>query len=205
MRIRRTLVAAWVLAVSVALAGCASGTDLEAAPSDSASAESAPESTVSSDPAADQVGDGHSCTDPAGDGGTNDLTAVALTPDGQYLTVTFDLAQPVPTTDVAMVGLNVMTQTSDDPGYEMHQLGVKWNAGQMIGFFDFNFDTSKQENFGYSGVTVSGNQVTAKWPASITEGLGDNWRWFAFVTHEGTDTDACPGEPLSFETLTYRD
>jgi hypothetical protein len=104
-----------------------------------------------------------------------------------------------------MVGVNVITQTSDDPDYEMHQLGVKWNEGRMIGFFDFNFDTARQDNFDYSGVTVTGNQVTAKWPASIVEGLGDDWRWFAFVTHEGTDTDACPGEPLSFETLTYED
>jgi hypothetical protein len=196
---------ACVLALAIVLAACAPGVAPESSPSVGAVPEDSPEPATSSDPAAEQEGDGHSCTDPAGDGGTNDLTDVALALDGQYLTVTFELAQPVPTNDFAMVGVNVITQTSDDPGYEMHQLGVKWNEGRMIGFFDFNFDTARQDNFDYSGVTVTGNQVSAKWPASIIEGLGDDWRWFAFVTHEGTDTDACPGEPLSFQTLTYKD
>ena len=163
-----------------------------------------PSSSPGSDPVAEQEGDGHSCEEVAGDGGSNDLAAIALSLDANYLTATFDLAQPVQTDD-AMLGLNVLTQTDDDPGYEMHQLGVKWLDGQIIGFFDFSFKSATQENFDYAGVVVEGQRVTVTWPASIIDGLGGDWRWFAFATHKGSDTDACPGAPLSFEILTYKD
>lgn len=159
--------------------------------------------TATSEPTVEQVGDGHTCDETTGDGGSNDLAAIALAVDATHLTATFDLAQPVATDD-AMLGLNVLTQTDDDPDYEMHQLGVKWLDGQIIGFFDFSFKSGMQENFDYSDVVVDGQRVTVKWPASIIEGLGADWRWFAFATHHGVDTDACPGQPLSFDTLTYQ-
>lgn len=194
--------AAVLVAAAVALVFTACSPSSPPVVSPSAEVE-APSPSPSSDPVAEQEGDGHSCEEVDGDGGSNDLAAIALSLDANYLTATFDLAQPV-VMDDAMLGLNVLTQTDNDPGYEMHHLGVKWLDGQIIGFFDFSFKSAMQEHFDYSGVVVEGQRVTVKWPASIIDGLGDDWRWFAFATHEGSDTDACPGAPLSFETLTYK-
>ncbi len=148
---------------------------------------------------------GHECVDPVGDGAQNDLTKVTLDLSGQYLTTTFDLSQPMPPTSTAMVGLMVSTKAKDDAHYEAHQMGAQTLDGEVIAFFDSSFDSLQQTNLDYSDLTIQGNQVVAKFPAATVEGLGEEWEWRAFATYDGSDTDACPGELLSFDSITFQD
>jgi hypothetical protein len=50
---------------------------------------------------------------------------------------------------------------------------------------------------------VHDTTVTATFPDDYVGRLGDGWRWYAFSTANGQDVDACPGDPLSFDALTF--
>lgn len=144
---------------------------------------------------------GHECVDPAGDGATNDLAKVTLALSTKNLTATFDLAQPMPSS--GMVGLMVATEAKDDAHYNAHQLAVGLLDGKITEFFDFDFGTTQQTNLELSDVSVVGDQVIAKFPASTIDSLGANWDWYAFATDGGDDTDACPGDVNSGDSVTF--
>lgn len=166
-----------------------------------------PESTVPASPAAEPESDGlpttSTCPDPIGDAEAMDLTDVALSLDGEYLTAVFTLTTPIPGSDTAMVGLSVSTKAKDDANYLSRQLGVKTLDGSVIGFFVADLSTGQQTNLDQTDLTVAENVITAKFPASAVRELGAGWEFYAFATAAGVDTDACPGAVMSFEQMTF--
>jgi hypothetical protein len=187
-------------ATMLLLTACAPSANETAHSPEARPAESA---SPSVEPDAAETPTGSACSDPVGDTDVMDLAGVTLALDDEFLTAVFTLAEPMPTSDTAMVGLAVSTKAKDDANYQSRQLGVKTLDGAVIGFFDADLSTGQQTNLDQSNLQIAGSIVTAKFPASVVEQLGAGWQYYAFATAAGADTDACPGEVMSFDQMTF--
>lgn len=190
---KRSPVALALLVPLIALAGCgsSSGDNAPVGPSESAEQPKSSAPPKTSGPVAD------ACEDEPGDGGPVDLTNVVLTIDDGLLVVV-EVAKALPTTDTAMIGINVASADSETS----RQLAVKWVDGAP-GPFVFDMSESQQENLAASALTVDGTRLRIEFPASAIAGLGEGWTWSAFSAAAGDDVDACPGAVGSFETKVF--
>lgn len=141
--------------------------------------------TNSSSPAPTAGND--SCSDPAGDGGALDLTSVALERSGDGIRVTWTTASPPPASGSVLYSV---TAARPD-GSTVQQFGLKYQDGQQIGFFVFNFGSANQENL-EGQVDGSGTTVTALFDSPSVGDLGEQFRWQATTGVDGGDVDDCP-------------
>lgn len=138
------------------------------------------------------------CVDSTGDGGTVDLSAVRLEPDNKNLTATFELAQPLPAGE-ASVGIYAESEN----GRRSYQFATVWTDGELDRFFAHDFAKGHDEGLAEDEVRVDGASIVVVIPDDYLKRLGNSWTWYAFSTAAGADVDACPGDPLSFESLTF--
>jgi hypothetical protein len=114
-----------------------------------------------------------------------DLTKVALTSDGDKVTVTWTVAgTPVPAKGTALYSVMVSSQD----GNISNQFGVKYLDGKQVAYFVFDFAGTKQVNI--SGTAkVGAHSVEGAFDASA---LPKTITWRANSNRNGDDVDACP-------------
>lgn len=71
-----------------------------------------------------------------------------------------------------------------------YQLGTKFQDGEEIANFVFDKGTSNQKNITNGAIAVDG-EVNVRYPLKDLAGLGDEFKWTATVTVEGTDIGDC--------------
>lgn len=127
------------------------------------------------------------CRDGKGDGKPMDLTMVALSQTGDSLSARFVMAAVPPRSGTVLWAI----AASSEDGDKARQLGVKFLDGQQVAHFVFDSGSAQQENL--SGrVSLQGATLTAEFPLSAVEDLGEPWNWQATVNVEGDDVDTCP-------------
>jgi len=138
------------------------------------------------------------CVDSTGEGGSVDIDSVALSLEKGDLVSRFTLASALPE---GAASLGIFAESRD--GEKSYQLAATWNGGELDQFFVHDFARNKDTKLDPRDISWDGSSVTAKFPDDVAKALGAGWRWYAFSTVDGTDVDACPGDPLSFETITF--
>jgi hypothetical protein len=138
------------------------------------------------------------CVDSTGEGGAVDLAAVRLELDDRDLRVILDLTQPLPEGDA---GLGIYAESAN--GKRSYQFATLWSNGELDEFFVHDFSSDDTDGLDRDDVEVDGSTVVLALPDGPVDRLGDRFRWYAFSTAAGVDVDACPGDALSFETLTF--
>jgi hypothetical protein len=138
------------------------------------------------------------CVDALGDGGSVDLDSVGLSLGKGALTATFQLVGKLP--DGAS-SLGIFAESSD--GRRSYQLAATWKDGKVDTVFVHDFSQDRDTKLGDKSVKVHDTTVTATFPDDYVNSLGNGWRWYAFSTAGGKVVDACPGDPLSFDVLTF--
>lgn len=197
----RRLFAACGIAAAFLLSGCAGGSSAPAAATSAPAvqATSAPALTptpapstlepstaapsASTSPAATTA----RCKDKAGDAEVGDFQQVDLKRSGDELVATFAMTATPPKSGTFSALVNV----SDEPGNLSRQLGVKWQDGELVGYFIFDSGTAEQTNLD-GEPTIDGKSVAMSFPWSSVEDLGDVWNWYALTTVDGEDVDTCP-------------
>ncbi len=163
-----------------------------------AAAAPAPSETVAAAPR--RAAGPNECVDAVGEGGSVDLDAVSLSLEKSSLVARFQLVAPLP---AGAASLGIFAQSKD--GDRSYQLAATWNDGELDRFFVHNFATGKDTKLSSHDISWNGTTVTAAFPDDVVRSLGAGWSWYAFSTAGGSDVDACPGDPLSFQTLTFDD
>jgi hypothetical protein len=140
------------------------------------------------------------CVDALGDGGTVDLDAASLTLEHSDLVARFTLAAPLP---AGGASLGIFAESRD--GDTSYQLAASWDDGELDTFFMHDFERDRDTKLQPRDIEWDGTSIVAAFPDDILGRLGDGWRWYAFSKAGGSDADACPGDPLSFDTLTFQE
>jgi hypothetical protein len=194
------VVAAAVTAVLIGVAGKSVPpvAATSASPSPIAAAAPAPSATVAAAPR--RAAGPNECVDAVGEGGSVDLDAVSMSLERGDLVARFELVAPLPD---GAASLGIFAQSRD--GERSYQLAATWNDGELDSFFVHNFATGRDTKLSSRDIGWDDTTVTAAFPGDIARSLGSGWSWYAFSTAEGADVDACPGDPLSFQTLTFDD
>ncbi len=148
------------------------------------------------------------CVDALGDGETVDLDTVSVSNDDGELVVEFTLVEELPAGESSL-GLVVSSRN----GKTNYLLAVKWQGDSITEFFAHKFaegskgrdrsDSGETDDLDSDEVAVNGSVVTARFPEYVIEDLSKNWQWSAFSIVDSVDSDACPGEIGSGETLTF--
>ncbi|CAN5260390.1 hypothetical protein BH11ACT4_BH11ACT4_13690 [soil metagenome] len=138
------------------------------------------------------------CVDSTGEGGSVDLESAALALEKGDLVARFRLTTQLPG---GAASLGIFAESKD--GKRSYQLAASWKDGRVDSFFVHDFQRGKDTKLDARDLEADGAQVTAAFPGSIASTLGAGWRWYAFSTADGKDVDACPGDPLSFTTMTF--
>ncbi|MCU1439819.1 MAG: hypothetical protein JWP85_816 [Rhodoglobus sp.] len=142
--------------------------------------------------------DTNECVDSTGEGGTVDLASARVEVDDGALFVTFDLTQPLPAGDA---GVGIYAEATN--GKRSYQVATLWVDGELDEFFVHEFSKDDDEGLDRDDVRLDGTTITAGVPGDVLDRLGNDWRWYAYSTAAGADVDACPGDPLTFETLDF--
>lgn len=138
------------------------------------------------------------CADATGEGGSVDLDAVSLSLEKGDLVARFQLVAELP---AGAASLGIFAESKD--GKRSYQLAATWNDSELDRFFVHDFQRGKDTKLDGRDLEVDGTEVTAAFPAEVASNLGNGWRWYAFSSADGQDVDACPGDPLSFDTMTF--
>lgn len=138
------------------------------------------------------------CVDALGEGGSVDLDAVALSLEKGDLVARFQLAAALPD---GAASLGIFAESRD--GKRSYQLAATWSEGDLDSFFVHDFQRGRDTKLDSRDIDGDDSTVTAAFPDDIAKSLGNGWRWYAFSTADGKDVDACPGDPLSFDSLTF--
>lgn len=180
-QVRATLTATVLLA---SLAACGGG------------AEESPENVNSS-----ALTGSASCKDKRGDGKGGDLTSVSLESDGDDLTATFEVTEPIPSNGTALFAIDAWNDAGDT-GY---QLGLKYEGGRQIAHFVFDQVDANQVNLDGEAST-DGTTTTATFPVSEIAKLGESFKWTAVYNVAGNDADECPkpsGDIMELNQATF--
>ena len=138
------------------------------------------------------------CLDSTGEGGAVDLQSASVAVEKGDLVARFQLVQPLPK---GAASLGIFAESRN--GQVSYQLAATWKDGTLTGFVEHDFARNRDTRLDPRGVESDGSKVTAVFPGDILTRLGTGWRWYAFSTAGGKDADACPGDPLSFDTLAF--
>ena len=138
------------------------------------------------------------CVDAVGEGGSVDLDSVSLSLGKSGLVATFQLVAPLPD---SAASLGIFAESKD--GRLSYQLATTWQHGKLDTLFVHDFSQGRDTKLDGKNVKVHDTTVTATFPSDYVNRLGAGWRWYAFSTANGKHVDACPGNPLSFDTLTF--
>ncbi|MGV8850947.1 MAG: hypothetical protein ACOH1M_00085 [Rhodoglobus sp.] len=191
-----------VVTIVITLAAATSQTDgpNEPAPSVTPSIDptggAAPESSAIA-PATPSTGS--RCVDFTAESDVLDIDQVALVQsDGGDLEVEITLTSPVPQ---GSAQLGIYAEPVDDE--RAYQFLVNLDDGEIEGAIAYEFDRDKSDRMDADAVDINGEIVRFVVPRSMIKKLGDDWSWFAFTTFDEASVDACPGEPGSFETLSF--
>jgi hypothetical protein len=204
------LAAAVVLAVVVILLTTQRGEAPVAAPTESPSPSAAPAAAPAAapvEPALPAVpvvvppsrdAATNECVDSTGEGGSVDLESARVAVDDGDLFVTFELTQPPPSGDA---GVGIYAEAAN--GKRSYQVATLWVDGELDEFFVHEFSKGDDEKLDRDDVRLDGTTITARVPDDVLDRLGNDWRWYAYSTVAGANVDACPGDPLTFETLDF--
>lgn len=108
------------------------------------------------------------------------------------LYVTFN-GHPVPETGTVLYSSTVY----DDAGEHGAQLGMKYQDGDLTGYFAFDYDTSQQTNL--DGEPDHGPaQITGKFPLDELGEVGEIGvaSWSATLSVDGNDVARCPADTM---------
>lgn len=138
------------------------------------------------------------CVDAVGEGGSVDLDAVSLSLRKGDLVARFQLVSPLP---AGAASLGIFAVSKD--GERSYQLAATWKDVEIDRVFVHDFARDRDTKLSQRDIEWDGTTVTATFPGDIVESLGSGWRWYAFSTANGNNVDACPGDPLSFDSLAF--
>ncbi|MGE0539235.1 MAG: hypothetical protein AB7R89_03565 [Dehalococcoidia bacterium] len=136
-----------------------------------------------------------------------DLTGVRLDADASTLTITYELAGPVPTrvADDDFILFVVTTFVGDQSGY---QLGAKLIGSEWT-VFVFDLRGARQTNLN-GDPEINGTSLTVHFPVAAVERLTDGFRWYARTEAGGWPQvgDWAPeseegGQPVGGELSTF--
>jgi hypothetical protein len=136
--------------------------------------------------------------DALGDGGSVDLDSASLSLGKGNLTATFQLVGQLPG---GASSLGIFAESRD--GSRSYQLAATFKNGTVDTVFAHDFSQDRDTKLSDKSVKVHDTTVTATFPDDYVNRLGNGWRWYAFSTADGKVVDACPGDPLSFDVLTF--
>lgn len=177
--------------LALMLAGCGSTSN------DDPAAATTPD-TVEPTTAAPTFDYANATEDTHSDGLGADLLSVTLAPSGDVLQVTWELMSA----PFGQTGYYLAVSSLD--GEAAGQLGVKVNRQTVTDHFVF---LDNQNTYLNSAATVVGNEVRASFPlATIQDVLGDEFKWYATTTANGSDVDTAPDntDPLNPEYLIFQ-
>lgn len=172
----------------LALTGCASAGST-ASPTSSTSAAPAASTLATPTPTASAESKivESTCKDSTKDGVEGvDLKKARLLSDGSLLFVEYTLADDLPHDGTVLYSVTAWS-ADGNTGY---QLGTKFQDGEEIANFVFDMGTSSQKNITNGAVAVDG-EVNVRYPLRDLTGLGDEFKWSATVTVDGSDIDDC--------------
>jgi hypothetical protein len=127
------------------------------------------------------------CDDPAGDAtGVVDLRTVRVSADKKNgVTITYAWDGDTPTMGRALW----VTTASNGKGSDVLRWEYRWsNGNNETAVVDVAAD---QERLVRGRGVVKDGTLTVKFPASVTNGLGEGWKYSATVNVEGDDSDTC--------------
>lgn len=205
----------------VVVAGLASTTVVESAPSESAGP------SIPAPPAADALpstaprpaAGPNECVDDRLDGVPVDLDSVALSVDGDRLRVVVVLTEELPDGES---GIAVVAENADEVRYELLST---WDDGELDDFVmtysglarDGDRDTGRgndkgdrdeqdsgREDLRRKDISNEGTVIVATFPRSVLANLGEEFRWYALATTDGSPVDSCPGAIEPGQSLVFR-
>jgi hypothetical protein len=97
------------------------------------------------------------------------LTAVTVFEGNGSVLVRYELSGPVPQDETFLVGVHGKSKD----GKVLRELGIKFLDGESIGYFAFDYNVAKPENFNYIAATDHPHQILTPYPAGHFGELGD--------------------------------
>ncbi|MGW9412442.1 hypothetical protein [Arthrobacter cupressi] len=111
------------------------------------------------------------------------LKQASITASEATLVARFEINGDIPGSGAYVVGLVAAT-----PDYSsQRRLGVEFMNGEAIAFFAFNHDQGTEENYDLKDVEHSGSTITANFPLSAINGLGEGHVITAFSEADGRE------------------
>jgi hypothetical protein len=111
------------------------------------------------------------------------LTAVTVFEGNGSVLVRYDLSGPVPQDETFLIGVHGKSKG----GEVLRQFGIKFLDGESIGYFVFDHNAAKQENFDYIAATEDPHQILTPYPAGPFGELGDAPRLRGYLNYAGVD------------------
>ena len=111
------------------------------------------------------------------------LSSVILDEGNGSFSVRYDLDGPIPRTDAFLIGINASSQD----GKVTRQFGIKFLDGQPIGFFVFDHNAEKQQNFEYVQAIEDEKVIITPYEIASYSQLGDHPILRAYVNYAGAD------------------
>jgi hypothetical protein len=111
------------------------------------------------------------------------LSAVTVFEGNGSVLVRYDLSRPVPSDNVFMVGVRGKSRDGEVP----RQFGIKFMDGDSTGYFVFDHNAVKQENFDYIAATEDPRQILTPYPSGPFGELGDMPQLRGYLNYAGVD------------------
>ncbi|WP_120521928.1 hypothetical protein [Arthrobacter celericrescens] len=111
------------------------------------------------------------------------LKQASITATEATLVARFEIDGSIPGSGAYVVGLMAAS-----PDYSsQRRLGVEFMNGEAIAFFAFNHDQGTEENYDLKDVAHTSNTITANFPLSAINGLGEGHVMTAFSEADGRE------------------
>ena len=111
------------------------------------------------------------------------LSAVTVFEGNGSALVRYDLSGPVPADEVFVVGVHGKSKD----GEVLRQFGIKFLDGESTGYFAFDHNAVKQENFDYIAATEDPCQILTPYPSGPFGELGDMPQLRGYLNYAGVD------------------
>ncbi|WP_426297878.1 hypothetical protein [Arthrobacter sp. R-11] len=111
------------------------------------------------------------------------LKQASITATEATLVARFEIDGSIPASGAYVVGL-----VAASPDYSsQRRLGIEFMDGEAIAFFAFNHDQGTEENYDLKQIQHSGSTITANFPRSAINGLGEGHVITAFSEADGRE------------------
>jgi hypothetical protein len=114
------------------------------------------------------------------------LEAVTLFEGNGSILVRYELNSPVPQRETFLIGVHGRSQD----GQILRQFGIKFLDGKSNGYFVFDHNAAKQDNFDHIAATKNPLEILTPYPASTYYALGDAPQLRGYLNYAGVDQQA---------------